>query len=368
MLNTLIQNNISTVIYIHKHIFSYFIRTTPSPKVTLSSESEIYTTYTANLICLLIYILLTWLQLDFIVLIYICIHYYTHRESKYVNFLRADRRPNANLSPTLSTSAVPGKEGTSTTATAVQTGQTKQNTANNTNTATVTATTMPTVSSKQLSFLKQAFGTSGKSRSMSNVIPLPPTPLTLDRNVSKSTRRQSLRRANSVRSIKQQPIHNSSTIINNAQLGTLRINLIRGDLRKTGLTYFGRKVNPYVLIIYNDVICWEGKPVLKGGISPLWNQNNILIPLIKDVYILTFEVYDAKDTLLDTSDDELLLKSGVNIREWIANKRRVDGYVTTSMLYNICVIYCISTLYYVCYIDTFCILLYGAYVLLDASC
>ena len=61
--------------------------------------------------------------------------------------------------------------------------------------------------------------------------------------------------------------------------------------------------------------------MLKGGISPLWNQNNILIPLIKDVYILTFEVYDAKDTLLDTSDDELLLKSGVNIREWIANKR-----------------------------------------------
>lgn len=115
--------------------------------------------------------------------------------------------------------------------------------------------------------------------------------------------------------------------------GTVRIVLIRGDLKFKGESEFGRKVNPYVVVTYtytkgNNVIVesQHSKTILRGGSTPLWNDV-ICVHLAVNAFNLLFEVYDQDDIdYLDPKHDRLLCWNRVDIREWLAN-RRFEGSI-----------------------------------------
>jgi hypothetical protein len=123
----------------------------------------------------------------------------------------------------------------------------------------------------------------------------------------------------------QAPTSNSTeSIIANALPGKLNINLIRGRLLKTGQTYFGQTVKPYVVFKYNGEKVKVSDVASKLGTDFEWYLNDISISLVKDCNELIFEVYDKNDCTSKHKGDILLLQKAENIREWIANKRFED--------------------------------------------
>lgn len=105
--------------------------------------------------------------------------------------------------------------------------------------------------------------------------------------------------------------------------GYLEINLIRGRLNDSGVTYFGRKANPYVVFKYGSEL-FESKTNFKGGKSPTWYQKGMIIPLNKETHRLSITVWDENEE--ENPSHTLLATKEQDIRLWIANKR-FEGWI-----------------------------------------